>query len=144
MFTERQAGPGSGEERLRWFLQGRLMTLDKGRRHSFIMLAKQQALCWSVFLAVAIIGPTTYAKDSDTPVPESELQAKTAYCENCHGVSARGFHGFYPIPRLAGQQAEYLENQLQAFIERRRANNIMFNVSHVLSPQMLDALAENF
>lgn len=77
-------------------------------------------------------------------MPERELQAKIAYCENCHGISARGFHGFYPIPRLAGQQPEYLQNQLQAFIEHRRTNNIMFNVSHVLSPEMLDALAKNF
>ena len=61
-------------------------------------------------------------------MPERELQAKMAYCENCHGVSGRGFQGYYPIPRLAGQQPEYIKNQLQAFIERRRTNNIMFNV----------------
>ena len=61
-------------------------------------------------------------------VSKQELQAKIAYCENCHGVSAQGFHGYYPIPRLAGQQPEYLKNQLQAFVERRRTNNIMFNV----------------
>jgi cytochrome c553 len=39
---------------------------------------------------------------------------------------------------------EYFENQLQAFIERRRANPIMFNVAHVLSPSMLTALATHF
>ena len=59
-------------------------------------------------------------------------------------MSGRGFHGYYPIPRLAGQQPEYIKNQLQAFIDRRRTNNIMFNVSHVLSPAMLDALTESF
>ena len=77
-------------------------------------------------------------------MPASELQAKMAYCENCHGVSGRGFQGYYPIPRLAGQQPEYIKNQLQAFIERRRTNNIMFNVSHVLTPAMLDALTTSF
>lgn len=117
---------------------------DEGRRNSFIKLVKARALRWSTVFAFAVAG-ATYAKDSDAPaVPESELQAKIAYCENCHGVSGRGFHGFYPIPRLAGQQPEYLENQLQAFIEHRRTNNIMFNVSHVLSRGMLDALAERF
>ena len=59
-------------------------------------------------------------------------------------MSARGFHGYYPIPRLAGQQPEYIKNQLEAFVERRRTNNIMFNVAHVLSPAMLDALTETF
>ena len=48
------------------------------------------------------------------------------------------------MPRLAGQQPEYLDNQLQAFIERRRNNPVMFNVAHVLSPPMLKALAEQF
>jgi cytochrome c553 len=59
-------------------------------------------------------------------------------------VSAQGFRGFYPIPRLAGQQPTYLENQLQAFIEHRRTNNVMFNVAHSLSPSMVAALAANF
>jgi cytochrome c553 len=118
------------------------MMLDQGQQHSFIKPVNARAVWCSAVLAFAVTG-TTYAKDSDA-VPERELQAKITYCENCHGVSARGFHGFYPIPRLAGQQSEYLENQLQAFIEHRRTNNIMFNVAHVLSPGMLDALAESF
>jgi cytochrome c553 len=95
-------------------------------------------------LAFVLTGQA-YAQDADkNAVPKQELQAKIAYCENCHGAAAQGFHGYYPIPRLAGQQPEYLQNQLQAFVERRRTNNIMFNVSHVLSPAMRTALAENF
>jgi len=48
------------------------------------------------------------------------------------------------MPRLAGQQTEYIENQLRAFIERRRTNPIMFNVAHVLDPSMVTALAAHF
>jgi cytochrome c553 len=77
-------------------------------------------------------------------VSQAELKAKTDYCKTCHGLSGQGFRGSYPMPRLAGQQPEYLENQLQAFIERRRSNPVMFNVAHVLSPTMLKALAEQF
>ncbi len=77
-------------------------------------------------------------------VSQQELQAKMAYCKTCHGIDGRGFRGFYPIPRLAGQQVKYIENQLHAFIEHRRTNNIMFNVAHVLTPEMLTALATNF
>ena len=72
------------------------------------------------------------------------IQAKLAYCEDCHGRSAQGFHGYFPIPRLAGQQPEYLKNQLEAFVEHRRTNNIMFNVAHALSPAMISALAADF
>ena len=48
------------------------------------------------------------------------------------------------MPRLAGQQPEYLANQLQAFIERRRKSPMMFNVVRVLSASMLNALAADF
>jgi len=94
---------------------------------------------------VAMLGASAHAETvAKSTVPKGELQAKIAYCENCHGVSAQGFHGYYPIPRLAGQQPDYVKNQLEAFIEHRRTNNIMFNVSHVLSPAMVEALTESF
>ena len=119
------------------------MTQLKGPRYDFIKLVSTRAVWRFATVAVAMTG-AAYAKDADkAAVPPRELQGKIAYCENCHGVSARGFHGYYPIPRLAGQQPEYLKNQLQAFIERRRTNNIMFNVAHVLDPAMLDALTTN-
>jgi cytochrome c553 len=73
-----------------------------------------------------------------------DVQAKLAYCKDCHGAAAQGYRGYFPIPRLAGQQPQYLENQLRAFIEHRRTNNIMFNVAHNLSPGMVAALAANF
>src|ERR1700687_6229107 len=125
------------------FLPDQRMTPDEGRRHDFIKLVSARAVWHSAVFAFVLTG-AAYAKDADTAVPERELEAKITYCENCHGVSGKGFHGYYPIPRLAGQQPEYLKNQLQAFIEHRRTNNIMFNVAHVLSPAMLDALATNF
>jgi cytochrome c553 len=100
--------------------------------------------------AIAAVA-TAQAQDKDTSkskgkadVSQAELKAKTDYCKTCHGLSGQGFRGSYPMPRLAGQQPEYLENQLQAFIDRRRTNPVMFNVAHVLSPPMLKALAEHF
>jgi cytochrome c553 len=72
------------------------------------------------------------------------LQAKIEYCKTCHGLSGQGYRGFFPIPRLAGQQPEYIENQLAAFIERRRENQYMYDVAHVLSPATRTALAKHF
>ncbi len=103
-----------------------------------LQLALQSAIVATLFVTA------TRAEDTKAEVPKQELQAKMAYCQVCHGASGQGFRGYYPIPRLAGQQPEYFENQLQAFIEHRRTNNIMFNVAHVLSPAMLTALATNF
>jgi cytochrome c553 len=48
------------------------------------------------------------------------------------------------MPRLAGQQTEYLENQLRAFVERRRDSKFMFGVASALSPTMVTALAAHF
>jgi cytochrome c553 len=75
---------------------------------------------------------------------KQSLQAKIEYCTTCHGSSGQGYHGFYPIPRLAGQQTQYIENQLQAYIERRRENKYMYSVAHVLSPATRTALAKHF
>jgi cytochrome c553 len=72
------------------------------------------------------------------------FEAKLQYCKTCHGLSGQGYYGYFPMPRLAGQQPQYIENQLRAFIERRRTNPIMFNVAHVLNPSMVSALAAYF
>ena len=77
-------------------------------------------------------------------VRADDFQAKLLYCKTCHGLSGQGYHGYYPMPRLAGQQPQYIENQLRAFIEHRRKNAIMANVAHALSPSMLSALAHHF
>ena len=93
-------------------------------------------------LAIAFAGAGGAAERG--VVPNNDFQAKVEYCKTCHGLSGQGFRGAYPMPRLAGQQPEYLENQLRAFIERRRTNPVMFNVAHVLSPSMVMALATYF
>ena len=118
------------------------MTLDGRPRRCFVVSVR--AALQSAAFAFVVTGAAHAENTDKTAVPARELQGKIAYCENCHGVSAQGFHGYYPIPRLAGQQPEYVKNQLQAFIEHRRTNNIMFNVSHVLSPAMVDALTTSF
>src|SRR5579863_750870 len=93
---------------------------------------------------LAVVLATAAGAEDKSPVAKQDVQAKLAYCEVCHGVSAQGFEGYYPIPRLAGQQIAYIENELQGFVEHKRTNNIMFNVGHVLSPAMIRALATNF
>ena len=123
------------------FRRAQTITATEGHRPPFIKIVGQLT-CQTAILAV-VFAAAGHAEDKGT-VAKQDVAAKLAYCEVCHGVSAQGFHGYYPIPRLAGQQTEYLENQLQAFVEHRRTNNIMFNVGHVLSPAMIAALAADF
>ena len=94
-------------------------------------------------LLLIVVPGAGRAEDTST-VSARELQAKIQYCSECHQPSGQGYRGASPIPRLAGQQTEYFQNQLHAFIERRRTNKFMFKVAHSLSPTMLAAIAEHF
>jgi cytochrome c553 len=101
----------------------------------------------AVALALAVLGATTAARaenSQDGAAAPKGFEEKLAYCKTCHGVSGQGFRGAFPMPRLAGQQPEYIENQLKAFIEKRRANPVMGNVAHVLNPDMVKALSQSF
>ena len=119
------------------------MLLHEALRHRVTDAGLRAVLQFSV--ATILLTAGAHAENAPkAAVPGGELHAKIAYCENCHGVSAQGFHGYYPIPRLAGQQPDYIKNQLHAFIEHRRTNNIMFNIAHSLNPAMIDALAADF
>lgn len=124
------------------------MKLDQSRISAKEVLGRRatKRVAWlAVFqLAILAIGFLAVGRAEGRDVLRGEFEAKINYCQDCHGPSGQGYRGFYPIPRLAGQQIEYLKNQLQAFVERRRTNNIMFNVSHTLSPAMIDALATRF
>jgi len=92
-----------------------------------------------------LLSVTVQAEDkSKVDYSQQELEAKLGYCKTCHGLSGQGYRGAFPMPRLAGQRPEYLESQLQAFIDRKRTSSVMNNVAHVLSPSMVNALATHF
>lgn len=94
--------------------------------------------------AAILIAGLVAAAHAQQHVARDSLEAKLQYCKTCHGLSGQGYFGYFPMPRLAGQQPQYLENQLRAFIERRRTNPVMANVAHALSPSMVSALATHF
>jgi cytochrome c553 len=93
---------------------------------------------------VAIVFATHGHANDTSPVSGSDLRAKIEYCKTCHGLSGQGYRGTFPMPRLAGQQPEYIGNQLKAFAEQRRTNPVMSNVTRGLSPAMLAAVTTQF
>lgn len=50
---------------------------------------------------------------------DDAMAASVRNCNWCHGTSAQGYA---PAPRLAGQQARYIETQLYGFAAHRRDN----------------------
>ena len=107
---------------------------------------RRTAISRQLVLPLAIAAAAFLATGNARSVAASRysVQAKIRYCKDCHGTSAQGYRGYYPIPRLAGQQPQYLKNQLRAFINHSRPNPIMSNVAHVLRPGMIDAIASYF
>ena len=63
-----------------------------------------------------------------------------ASCATCHGVNA---HGTDTLPRLAGQHAQYTENQLKQFNTRERTNDnaVMHGIASKLTELELKAVA---
>jgi len=114
------------------------MSRPAAPRH--ILLRHAASLCRAAQVSAFVLAFSVASHAEE----RGSVEAKLEYCKTCHGLSAQGYRGWFPMPRLAGQQPQYLENQLRAFIERRRTNPVMQNVAHVLSPSMVSALATHF
>ncbi len=63
-----------------------------------------------------------------------------AACAACHGANG---HGTEKLPRLAGQHAQYMENQLKLFSSRERSNDnaVMHGIASKLSELEMKAVA---
>ena len=62
-------------------------------------------------------------------------------CASCHGPDGAGSNA---LPRLAGQHAAYLDNQLKQFIKRERNNDnaVMHTVVEKMTPLEMAAVSE--
>ena len=64
---------------------------------------------------------------------------KAQKCEVCHGLD--GIAKIVEAPNIAGQSAQYLTKQLNAFKSGERQNEMMSIVAPTLSPQDIEDLA---
>src|SRR5580704_19061478 len=71
------------------------------------VFSSRMALHMAILIAFS---PSAHAQDK-AAVSQRELQAKIDYCKTCHGFSGQGYRGFYPMPRLAGQQTASRANR---------------------------------
>ncbi|GGF26851.1 cytochrome c [Aliidongia dinghuensis] len=94
--------------------------------------------------AVAVIAATLTACSSKPPAtstgeaPPEQVQGIVHVCSSCHGM---GGHSISPtFPRLAGQQAGYLEAQLKAFHDHTRADPHALTYMWGMAAQLTDPL----
>jgi cytochrome c553 len=109
-----------------------------------LVLVLQAALLPVCFAGAARADDTDAARAKIPPYSKAALQSKIEYCQTCHGASGEGARGTVPIPRLAGQQAKYIENQLRNFVVHRRHNNVMSNAVQQMGSAEMVALGAYF
>lgn len=69
----------------------------------------------------------------------SEGKAKYTLCQNCHVLSKKGANSEYPY--LVGKSETYLQEQLKAYRDGFRSNNIMRAMTFALSNEDIENLA---
>jgi cytochrome c553 len=84
---------------------------------------------WAVVVGLAWLGVLPGARAADNTAP---WRQKAAECEGCHGPGGDSTISSYP--KLAGQNASYLEQQLTDFKNGTRPDPVMSGMAAGLSP----------
>jgi cytochrome c553 len=78
------------------------------------------------------------------PIGDKEAaRTKVAMCIGCHGIEGykASFPTVYPVPKIGGQNAKYLENSLQAYKKGDRSHPTMRGIAGSLSDKDMADLA---
>src|SRR5580658_2960909 len=103
-------------------------------------LSKEDALALAAYFA-AKLWPKTGAPEAskaDTAIAVAAI--KSVVCTSCH---LEEFQGDSSIPRLAGQEHDYLAKTMMDFRNRTRANNPgMSDLMNTVTPEQIAAMAK--
>lgn len=122
-----------------------LKDFKEGRRSNPLMspmaapLSRQDMIDIANYYAAQVAKPSTFQAD-EARVKLGKAKADETLCSMCH---LGGFSGQNEIPKVAGQQYDYIVQQLKDFKARKRTNDAgnMTSVSQTLSDEDIDNLA---
>lgn len=125
------------------YIYVQLKDFKEGRRSNPMMspmaapLSRQDMIDLGNFYAAQVAKPSTFKAD-ETKIKLGKAKADETLCSMCH---LGGFAGQNEIPKVAGQQYDYIVQQLRDFKARTRTNDAgnMTSVAQTLS----DADIEN-
>jgi cytochrome c553 len=128
------------------YLYLQLKDFNEGRRTDSLMtpiaktLTRDDMLSLAAYFSAQELRPAEFAADP-ARVARGQTRAAETLCTMCHGT---GFRGQNEIPRVAGQQHDYIVKQLRDFRERKRTNDAgnMTSVARTLSDQDIEDLAQ--
>ena len=97
----------------------------------------------AALLGLLLGGGCFAAYAADAPLGDADAGSQKAFaCAACHGFD--GNSSSPEFPSLAGQDAQYLAAQLQAFKDGQRVNQIMLGMTAALSAQDMRDIAAHF
>jgi cytochrome c553 len=96
--------------------------------------------------APAAAAPAAPAAAPVTPASPKSLEAKTAMCFGCHGIVGyrSSFPEVYSVPKIAGQNAAYIEAALKAYQNGDRRHPTMRAIATTLTDQDIKDLASYY
>ncbi len=124
------------------YLYVQLKDFKEGRRNNPIMspmaapLSREDMIDIANYYAAQPLKPTTFKAD-ETKIKLGKAKSDETLCTMCH---LGGFLGQNEIPRVAGQQYDYIVQQLKDFKARTRTNDAgnMTSVAQTLSEVDID------
>ncbi|MEO8014803.1 MAG: c-type cytochrome [Polaromonas sp.] len=127
------------------YIYVQLKDFKEGRRQDPVMspmaapLSRDDMINLANYFAAQTARPSSYKTD-DAKVKLGKAKADETLCAMCH---LGGFSGQNEIPRVAGQQYDYVVKQLKDFKARTRTNDAgnMTSVAQTLSEADIENLA---
>ena len=127
------------------YIYVQLKDFKEGRRTDTVMspmvapLSRQDMIDIANFYALQPAKPSTFKTD-DAKIKLGKAKADETLCAMCH---LGGFSGQNEIPRVAGQQYEYIVKQMKDFKARTRTNDAgnMTSVAQTVSEIDIENLA---
>ncbi|MCD2448960.1 cytochrome c4 [Methylicorpusculum oleiharenae] len=121
------------------YLIAQLKAFKEGRRKNSIMNAQAASLSQSEMEQLAAFFNSQQPQSAGgEPALLKQGSALVSQCMGCHGAALKGNHH---IPRLAGQQPDYLIKQLTAFKKGDRKGGPMSAVAAQFSEAEIQAIA---
>lgn len=127
------------------YIYVQLKDYKEGRRKDAVMspmaasLSRQEMIDVANFFAAQMAKPSSFKAD-EAKIKLGKAKADETLCSMCH---LGGLSGQNEIPRLAGQQYDYLVKQMKDFKARSRTNDAgnMTSVAQTLSDADIENLA---
>jgi cytochrome c553 len=90
-----------------------------------------------LFALLALAGFANIAAAADVVGDAKAAETKVAMCIGCHGIPGykASFPEVYPVPKIGGQSAKYIESALNQYKKGDRKNPSMRGIAMSLSDQ---------